>query len=326
MMTPMFVLFTSLVLNLFGFTSTGDRPLKSVASGSFQSAPQTGIVYFSDDNGENWVNASAGLPPKVRIGLGGIATSGKSLGIATKEAGVYLYNFHTKMWENIPTDKQVIEGNIGTIAIMEDVIFVGTQTKGIFYTRDFGKSWSSLNTGLTHLTIRRFCEFNQVLYVCTNDGFYSLRHNPEKWTLEYGQPSLQTNGAALYKGHFYLATNKGIFSQNQNKAWVHSSPDFSMHNISASANQLYTMTYNKLLLSSPDGKTWYPKQNGLPKDLYTFNVLNHNNLDFAGQWDGIYTRTSSGLAWEPSGKGLPPKFAVTNLKAFHQTLVISSSE
>ncbi len=287
---------------------------------------QNGIVYFSFDNGVNWINSSNGLPEKTSIGLGGIATSNQILGLATKEAGVYIYNIKSKIWENVPTNAQIIEGNIGALAVLDNTLFVGTQFKGVFSTTDHGKNWTALNRGLTNLTIRRFCEYNNVLYACTNDGFYSYDKISESWNLEFGQNSLQTNGATFFNGSFYLATNRGIFMQQADKSWINSSPQFNMHNISSDKNQLYAMTYNELLLSSTDGKNWQSIQSGLPKDLYTFNVVNHNNLILAGQWDGIYKKTNNNAMWELSSNGLPPKFAVTNLKAYNNILIISTSE
>ncbi len=310
------LIFTTFILN-FCNSQTSDTGIKEV---------QNGIVYFSYDNGTSWINSSNGLPEKIRIGLGGIATSSKLIGVATKDNGVYLYNFKNKIWDSIPTDKQIIEGNIGALAIYDSAIFVGTQFKGVFYTTDNGNKWTNFNNGLKNLTIRRFCEFNKILYVCTNDGFYSLNKISGNWKLEFGQNSLQTNGATFYKGNFYLATNKGIFSQQTDKSWINSSPQFSMHNISSDKSQLYAMTYNKLLMSSTDGKNWQLLQSGLPKKLYTFNVLNHNNLILAGQWDGIYKKNNDSTNWELSNKGLPTKFAVTNLKAYNDILIISTSE
>jgi hypothetical protein len=55
-------------------------------------------------------------------------------------------------------------------------------------------------------------------------------------------------------------------------------------------------------------------------------VLNHNNLILAGQWDGIYKKTNNLTKWELSSQGLPTKFAVTNLKAYNDILIISTSE
>lgn len=322
------IIFTTLILNSCNSQTSGCSKaddINSLPSDNLKEA-QNGIVYFSYDNGMNWINSSNGLPEKIRIGLGGIATSNQFLGVATKDNGVYFYNFNAKTWDNVPTDKQIIEANIGTLAIFDNAIFVGTQFKGVFYTNDNGKNWTNLNTGLANLTIRRFCEFNKILYVCTNDGFYSLNKKLDNWKLEFGQNSLQTNGATFYNGSFYLATNKGIFSQQTDKSWINSSPQFSMHNISSDQNQLYAMTYNELLLSSKDGKTWQSQQSGLPKELYTFNVLNHNNFILVGQWNGIYRKNNGNTMWELSSKGLPTKFAVTNLKAFNDILVISTSE
>lgn len=291
-----------------------------------QNEELNGIIYFSFDNGNNWVNTSSGLPEKVRIGLDGIAVSNQNIAVATKENGIYIYNFKRNHWENVPTEIQIIEGNIGALAMTDSAIFVGTQFKGVFCSKDSGKTWINLNTGLTNLTVRRFCEFNRKLYVCTNDGFYSLHKDAIDWQLEYGQSSLQVNGATLFDGNFYLATNKGIFTQQKDGTWLNSAPQYSMHNISSDKGQIYSMTYNELLLSSNDGKTWQNQQNGLPKSFYTFNVLTHNNIVLAGQWDGIYRKNINSTKWEPSSNGLPISFAVTNLKAFKNILVVSTSE
>lgn len=324
------IIFTAHILNscssqTSGNPSADDHNINSSPNIS-QNETQDGIVYFSYDNGANWVNSSIGLPEKIEIGLGGIATSNQILGVATKKNGVYLYNFKKKKWENMPTEQKIIEANIGSMAILDGIIFVGTQFKGVFYTKNDGKKWDTLNYGLKNLTIRRFCEFNKVLYVCTNDGFYSFNKKSQNWKLEFGQNSQQTNGATLYKGNFYLATNQGIYSQQKDKSWINSSPQFSLHNISSDKNQIYAMTYNELLMTSTDGKTWISDQSGLPKELYTFNIINHNDLILAGQWDGIYKKTYGNKIWELTSKGLPENFAVTNLKKIDGILVISTSE
>lgn len=286
----------------------------------------TGIVYFSFNNGADWVNASNGLPQNVRIGLGGVAVSSKLLGVATKEYGIYLYDFAKSTWVQIPTDQQIIDGNIGAMAIWEHTIYIGTQHKGIFSSKNNGATWDTHNSNLNNLTIRRFFEFDNRLFVCTNGGFYSLNELSGNWQLEYGHNSLQVNGATVFKGNFYLATNQGIFMQGNDKKWANTSPNLSVHNISSNENQIFAMTYDELLLSSEDGITWKSAQEGLPKNLYTFNVLNHNNILLAGQWDGVYQKSKDNPEWERSSNGLPDNFAVTNLKAFNQILVLSTSE
>ena len=286
----------------------------------------SGIIYFSFDDGNNWVNKSLGLPENATIGLGGIAVSDQNIGVATKENGIYLFNFRTNLWVNVPTEKQIIEGNIGALAIIDNVFYVGTQFKGVFSSKDSGQTWKTNNSGLNNLTIRRFCELKNRFYVCTNDGFYALNEDSGNWQPEFGQSSLQVNGVALFDECFYLATNKGIYKQQKGNTWLNISPHLSVHNISSDKYQIYAMTYNELLLASKDGTTWESQQNGLPENLYTFNVLNHNNIVFAGQWDGIYRKNINSNKWELSSNGLPSNFAVTNLKAFNSILVISTAE
>ncbi|MFC0775472.1 hypothetical protein [Terrimonas alba] len=57
-----------------------------------------GIVYFSTDNGLTWESKSEGLPGTVSLQLGAIAVSDNSLGLSTKENGVYLFDFQKNSW------------------------------------------------------------------------------------------------------------------------------------------------------------------------------------------------------------------------------------
>lgn len=286
----------------------------------------TGIIYFSFDNGNHWQNASTGLPQQISIGLGGIAVGEKQLFITTKEYGVYRYNSTDGSWINVPTSKDIIDGNAGAVILFNNTLYVGTQHNGAFCSADNGKTWSAKNDGLTDRSIRRFIQNNNKLYVCTNDGFYVWSDVLHKWTLEYGYPSLQVNGASVFKGTFYLATSKGVYTKKADNSWVNLLPNRSVHNISSDQTQLFGMTYDDLLLSSLDGITWINAQDGLPKDLYTFNVLNHQDILFAGQWDGVYTKNKSAASWKRASNGLPTNFAATNLLSFNGVLVISTAE
>jgi hypothetical protein len=287
---------------------------------------ENGIVFFSFDNGNNWKNASSGIPEKVSIGLDGVATSDRFLGVATKEYGIFIYDFKDSIWVNTTTEPQMIDGNIGAFTFFKNAMYVGTQYKGIFYSKDNGKTWITQNNGLSNLIIRRFLEVENKLYVCTNDGFYSLNEKSNTWELAYGNNAIQVNGASIFKGNFYLATSTGVYTKNEGNNWKNVLPNHSVHNISSDNGRVYAMTYNELLLSSNDGILWQNAQDGLPKDLYTFNILNQNNVAVAGQWDGVYSKTDFDFKWKKSSKGLPSNFAVTNLKSFNGILVITTSE
>lgn len=291
-----------------------------------QQVNDTGIIYFSFDNGKHWQNASKGLPQNLSIGLGGIAVTDTKLALTSQEYGVYIYNNTDSAWKAVPTVKAITDGNPGAMLFFNNAIYVGTQHNGVFYSANEGKTWSIKNNGLTNLSIRRFIQSGNSLYVCTNDGFYVWNDVLHKWMLEYGYPSLQVNGATVFKGSFYLATSKGVYKKDINNNWKNLLPNRSVHNISSDNTQLYAMNYGDLLLTSLDGITWISAQQGLPKGLYTFNVLNHQGILFAGQWDGVYSKQKADTVWTLSSNGLPANFAAINLQTFNGVLVISTAK
>lgn len=295
----------------------------------FQKPTETeeGVIYFSLDKGANWINASKGLPQKVSIGLGGLSTSTDLLGVATKENGIYLFDFKDSVWFSIPSDHEMLKNNIGAMIIYNNNIFIGSQYGGVFFSNTMGKFWLTKNIGLGNLTIRRFAEINGKLFAGTNGGLYSYNVLLNEWSLEYGQNSLQVNGITEFDGTIYMATNQGAYKfELQTKTWRKIIDDRSLHNISSVDKTIYAMTYNELLSSNDKGETWQSSQKGLPRELYTFNVVEYANTLFAGQWDGVYSKTSSDLDWKFSSKGLPPKFAATNLTTYNGVLVVANSE
>lgn len=286
-----------------------------------------GVVYFSVNNGLSWENKSEGLPDSITIALGGIAVSGKSLGIATKEKGVFLFDFQKNLWNNITTDKEIIKGNPGPLIFFKDQIYTGTQRSGVFSSADSGANWTKLNTGLADMTIRKFVQIDNKLYAGTNAGLYSFNESEKKWELEFGNSTTQVNGLTEFDGNIYIGTNQGAFTTPKNrKEWKQTMANRSLHNISSDDNTIYAMTYNELLSSTDKGLTWNTIQNGLPAELYTFNVIKNGNSVFAGQWDGVYRKDNANEIWKSYSNGLPENLAINNMKLYNGIIVVSVSE
>ncbi|MBB1285186.1 hypothetical protein HRH25_12445 [Flavisolibacter sp. BT320] len=289
-------------------------------------APE-GIVYFSADNGLTWENKSAGLPSKISIAPGGIAVSNGRLALASKDSGLYFFDFGKGSWVKTPTDRQVIESNLGALTFYKDRIYIGTQYGGVFNSSDGGKSWAKLNTGLGNLTIRKLTEIDGKLYAATNAGLYAYNNLLDRWSLEYGSPTLQVNGITVFAGNLYIATNQGAFTTPIGRRdWQNIFVGGALHNISADDKALYAMVYNELFLSLDKGRSWKSIQKGLPAQLYTFNVIKNGNAVFAGQWDGVYRKGNDDEVWKHSSRGLPHQFAITNMQVYNGSIVVSGSE
>lgn len=286
-----------------------------------------GIIYFSMNNGLTWENKSNGLPDSITIGLGAIAVSDQSLGIATKGNGIYVFDFRRDLWVNIPTDEQMIKSNLGTLAFFKDRIYVGTPKSGVFSSADKGNNWTTVNAGFTNLTIRKLIQIGDQLYAGTDAGLYSYREADNKWKLEYGNSTMQVNGITEFNGNIYIGTNQGAFASCKDRQeWKQVLANRSLHNISSDEHTIYAMTYNELLSSTDNGLSWQNIQKGLPANLYTFNVLKHGQSVFAGQWDGVYRKDRANEIWKLSGNGLPKKLAITNMKLYNGIMVVSGAQ
>lgn len=300
------------------------NPLKAIEN---KEETPKGIVFFSSDKGLSWENKSDGLPNKVTLGLGAMSVNKNSLAIATKENGVYLFNFQKNIWDTILTDKKIIENNLGTIAFYNDQIFVGTQLGGVYYLSKKENRWIAINAGLASLTIRKLVQIDNKLYVGTDAGLYFLDDELNKWELDYGNNTMQVNGITDFNGSIYIGTNQGAFTRlKSQKAWIKIIDNYALHNIASDDTTIYALAYNTLLASIDGGNSWQNIQKGLPKELYTFTILKNNNSVFAGQWDGVYRKDNSFEPWKPYSNGLPTNLAITNMKLYKGNIVVTGNE
>ncbi len=286
-----------------------------------------GIVFFSENNGLTWMNMSQGLPDSIGLGLGAIAVSDESLAIATKERGVFLFDINEDRWINIPTDSDIIENNPGALVFFKDHIYVGTQKRGVFVTSDSGEHWTNIQAGLTSPTVRKLDQIGDRLYAGTNAGLFFFNEYEQKWVLEYGNNTMQVNGLTELDSSIYIATNQGAYVKPKNQEeWTRIIADRTLHNISSDEHTIYAMTYNELLSSNDKGMSWQSIQQGLPSELYTFNVIKNGFSVFAGQWDGVYRKDPTSHQWQSYSKGLPGNYAITNMKSYQGIIVVSGSE
>jgi ligand-binding sensor domain-containing protein len=290
-----------------------------------RSLNKDGIVFFSSDNGATWMNGSDGLPDDAQIGLGAIAVAKGQLGVTVKNHGVYLFDFKLRRWKSIPTSENIIKANPASLIFYHNAIYLGSQFAGVYVSKDYGKHWKNMSTGLVSQTIRRFMEVDNKLYAGTNAGLFSYNEVQGKWELEYGNSSLQVNGMASSEGYIYIGTNQGGFLSAKNSRNWKQMLARPLHNINAIGNTIYAMTYNELFVSGNKGASWQSMQKGMPYDFYTFNVISSRGAVLAGQWDGVYRRDENSQEWKNYGIGLPVDFALTNMKVHDDFIVVSGS-
>jgi ligand-binding sensor domain-containing protein len=280
-----------------------------------------GIVYFSFDNGKTWENRSRGLPDN--IFLSDIAVSNDFLALATKQNGIFTFNFSAEVWQAVksfPTE----DDEINALYVHKNTLLAGTKSNGIFISSDQGATWADNNAGLQNKTIRKLMVIGDIVYAGTNGGLYVFNPLTKKWKLEYGHAALQVNGIRELNGEIFIGTNQGAFRKKKME-WKPVMTNRSLHNIGSDRNNIYALTYSELFISSDQGATWRSDQKGMPDGMYTFQVTEKDNTVLAGQWDGVYIKTAT-QGWKLSNKGLPSNFPILEIVCTPNFIVAGSSQ
>lgn len=154
------------------------------------------------------------------------------------------------------------------------LIYTGTYEMGMYRTRDMGKSWEAINTGLINLKIR------------------ALALHPDNDSILWAG----TDGDGIFKsvdgGNHWKAVNVGLFDKVIRCLVIH--PDDPM--------KLYAGTWNGFYKSIDGGNSWTMD----PQGLYDVDVtalaidpVNPDNLYAATVPRGIYRSEDGGRSWKP---------------------------
>lgn len=286
------------------------------------SPPEKGIVYFSYDNGRTWVNKSEGIPEGVF--LSDIVADQNFLGLATKQHGVFVFDFQRNQWNRIATTPS--KDDINVLYHHQNRLYAGTKSNGLYLSLDKGNTWVSFSAGLKNLTIRKIIAIDNRLYTGTNAGLFVFDNIAQRWTLDFGEDMLQVNGIRELDGAIYIGTNQGVFKKkSKDQKWLHLMPEHSLHNVGVDRQHVYALTYSELFISSDKGNTWRSDQKGMPTGMYSFQVMEKGNTVLAGQWDGVYVKTDS-QGWKISTSGMPKDFPVLELVVSGDIIVAGSSQ
>lgn len=165
-----------------------------------------------------------------------------------------------------------ISGVVQAVAVQDTLLYIGT-SNGIAVSRDYGKTWKTLNNGLDNHDVRCLLVVGNTLYAGTGGA----------------------GAAGLSKSGVYCSTNNGV-------SWRfigHSNPYYDTFTLNLVQNRLYAGTFLGGLMSTADtGKTWIFHNSGLDKGLpivRAFEVL--GSVWNLGLGQGPHFSADSGKTW-----------------------------
>ncbi|HSL88064.1 MAG TPA: hypothetical protein VK870_02040, partial [Ignavibacteriaceae bacterium] len=238
------------------FVLSGDNFNRVYAGGE-------GVIYYSSDNGENWIYKNI---PQTSGGIGSIAINSFGHIFAGVE-GIYLSTNGGNNWSHI--------FNIGTsdILILEnDEIYTAT-TQGIYFSSDNGNTWIVKNNGLPLSPVCRNIVRSSVGELFTDlyyYGIYKSTNNGLSWFLP---DSSNLN----HLSDLYIDQNDFLYTCK----WTTSGGGIP-----------------GVYRSTNDGYSWEYLGLGTQHkyDLNTVSVDNNNNL-YAGNDRGLYYYSELDSTW-----------------------------
>jgi ligand-binding sensor domain-containing protein len=213
-------------------------------------------------------------------------------------------------------------------------MFMGTNGGGIYHSKDNGRSWVPMNSGLpagAGSYVNLLANEDTILFAAGDGELYRAAaiDSPWTWLMAADSPlwltgnflSIAANESELYVGESY----GGVYrSTDGGNTWSHASSGLSSGDITSllfAGDDLYAGTANAgVCYSSDHGASWTPTASvGLTNLAVNSFAMSGTKL-FCGTNGGIFVSTSKGASWTDVSSGFP-KVGVTSLAVNGSDLV-----
>lgn len=208
---------------------------------------------------------------------------------------------------------------VNALANIDSVLFSGTDGGGVFRSLDFGKTWSTCDSGFVNpqLYCFAFLTVGSKVYAGTNYGVYEIDKNGVKWNdLSAGLPSNTQIISLAIKGNLVFAgtKDKGLFIFNTNTGiWSPANTGLNeknVYSIVVNGNTLFLGTNSGIFQSTNDGASWSLITG--TQFVYFYALVASGNMMFAGSNLGTYVSKDNGSTW---------KFDVTGIDGLENKII-----
>lgn len=294
-LNPLFVLSQTIVWDLTSQTLVGNvNVVYATTDGKlFAGTLQQGI-YFSSNNGENWVQKNNGLAD---LNVFSFLEVGSNIFCGTL-GGIYKSSNLGDNWEL--TNNGLTDTYINTLAITKDnKLLAGTLYSGLFISNDFGASWTQMQNNFSNKSVNCILSKSDgFVFVGTTSGLYRSTYLFDFWgkvDTDFKSNNNINTLAQDSSGNLYAGTNNGMIFKSTNNGvnWtkVFEISGSSIYRIVVSSNNsIFVATWGSGILRSIDeGLNWEYVNDGLFNPYITSILYLPSRFLFASSWgNGVF--------------------------------------
>ena len=241
-------------------------------------------VWYSDDDGNSWLQVNDGLKTTLIRELSKIGTTL----VAGTEDGAFRRRVNEDSWTPINAGfvaKAIASGiRIDAFAAMDHLLYIGVymgQDRGIFRSNDEGDTWARITAKEMAHTVEAVAVYGGTLYASTfGSGVFRSDDKGDSWTVVNDGLTNRTVSAllAVNEDTVFAGTSEGgIFrTMDGGDSWVEINTGLTNTSISELAvvgDTIYAGMSERFVHSVNGGESWHPVQISSMPDEYLFSTL-----------------------------------------------------
>lgn len=267
-------------------------------------------TYFSTDNGQNWIQANAGLGS---LNVSSFAVCGNNL-FVRHPGGISMWDSPGGKW------KQLLNAPVTSLAALNDNsgtahLFAG-DNGAVHVSANSGTSWTKVTSGLSEgniisLAVSSTQDGKFVVYGGNDKGEIVIsQDNGLNWNKQNsGIPNVKIRALAVSDNCVFAGTSGyGVYtSADKGTSWTKSNNGLSrlkIYSLALSGNILLAGTDSSgMFMTTDDGCSWENTSSGISNrfvsSLYIPEQPENSQTMFAGtHGDGVYKSTDNGKSWK----------------------------
>jgi photosystem II stability/assembly factor-like uncharacterized protein len=264
-------------------------------------------LYKSLDHGATWERVGEGISKNININsiviTPAVALAGTDDGLySSRDAGAHW----TKAGGGLPPAIR-----IRCIVEFHGDFLLGTSNRGIYRSKDSGKSWLPMNDRLTDLNVFALTVQGTSLYVGTDrGGVFVLGKGEETWrpTREGFPESAQVSDLVTIGDAVFAALYaKGLYRlDTKTRVWARAGEVRPWRLVTDGKVLLVGHNPGGVFRSEDSGHRWEEASAGLLGDAPVWTFAHDDGKFFVGAGqEGLYVSVDGGRTWSRSAEGLP---------------------